>query len=160
MSHQDDVFMRVFGAVLAFLIIFAFVVYFIAQAVSEKTGSGSAMSEKAVQERIKPVGQVATGTAAGVAASAAQATTMAAAPEAASTGADVPAACMACHGVGVLGAPKVGSKEQWEPRLALGMDTLIASVANGKGNMPPQGSLFDEAAIKSAIEAMLEKSGL
>ncbi|MCA3813458.1 MAG: c-type cytochrome, partial [Burkholderia sp.] len=32
--------------------------------------------------------------------------------------------CVACHGAGVLGAPKFGSKEDWAPRLKDSMDTV------------------------------------
>ena len=33
--------------------------------------------------------------------------------------------CTACHTAGVLGAPKVGSKDAWAPRIAEGVDTLV-----------------------------------
>ena len=48
-------------------------------------------------------------------------------------------ACMACHVAGVAGAPKFGDKAQWAPRIATGMDAMIASVINGKGVMPARG---------------------
>jgi cytochrome c5 len=51
--------------------------------------------------------------------------------------------CFACHGTGAAGAPKVGDKEAWAPRLALGMDALVASVKKGKGVMPPMGLCQD-----------------
>ena len=41
--------------------------------------------------------------------------------------------------VGVAGAPKTGDPAQWEPRLAKGMEALVASVKNGLGVMPPGG---------------------
>ena len=49
------------------------------------------------------------------------------------------ASCGACHAVGVAGAPKTGDPAQWEPRLAKGMEALVASVKNGLGVMPPGG---------------------
>lgn len=52
-------------------------------------------------------------------------------------------ACAACHSMGVAGAPKAFDKAAWEPRLAQGMDTLITSVTNGKGAMPPRGLCMD-----------------
>ncbi|ASP40829.1 cytochrome c5 family protein [Bacterioplanes sanyensis] len=52
-------------------------------------------------------------------------------------------ACAACHAMAVAGAPKSFDKAAWEPRLALGMDTLVASVTNGKGAMPPRGLCMD-----------------
>jgi cytochrome c5 len=150
-SHQDDVFMRMFGIVLAILIVLAFVVYFIAQNVTSDQPSSS-MSEQAIEKRIDPVGKLKTK----------EAKPMAAATVATTGGAAtaVPAACSACHAAGVLGAPKIGNKADWEPRLAQGMDALIANAANGKGSMPPQGAVFSNDALKEAIQAMLSESGL
>jgi cytochrome c5 len=51
--------------------------------------------------------------------------------------------CSICHGMGIAGAPKAFDKAAWEPRLALGMDALVASVKNGKGAMPPKGLCND-----------------
>ncbi len=88
---------------------------------------------------------------------------VAAAPAAAADGEAVyTKACIACHSTGVAGAPKVGDKAAWEPRLAQGMDALVGSSVKGKGAMPPKGgnmSLTD-AEIESAVEYMLEKTGL
>lgn len=47
--------------------------------------------------------------------------------------------CFACHFSGAAGAPKTGDVAAWEPRLAKGMDALVASVRNGMGAMPPTG---------------------
>lgn len=51
--------------------------------------------------------------------------------------------CMACHAAGVAGAPKSFDAAAWAPRLKTGMDTLVASVKNGKGAMPPKGLCMD-----------------
>jgi len=51
--------------------------------------------------------------------------------------------CMACHAVGVAGAPKAFDAAAWAPRLATGMDTLVTSVTQGKGAMPPKGLCMD-----------------
>lgn len=51
--------------------------------------------------------------------------------------------CAACHAMGVAGAPKAFDKAAWEPRMALGMDTLVTSVTNGKNAMPPRGLCMD-----------------
>lgn len=64
--------------------------------------------------------------------------------------------CFACHFSGAAGAPKTGDAAAWEPRLAKGMDTLVASVRNGMGAMPPTGlcaSCSDED-YKALIEFM------
>jgi cytochrome c5 len=61
--------------------------------------------------------------------------------------------CVACHGAGVAGAPKVGDKAAWAPRLAAGVDGLTASVLKGKGAMPPKGgaAAASEADIKAVV---------
>jgi cytochrome c5 len=51
--------------------------------------------------------------------------------------------CSVCHAAGVAGAPKVGDAAAWEPRLAKGMDNLLASIKNGLNAMPPKGMCFD-----------------
>ncbi|MGL4475967.1 MAG: c-type cytochrome [Shewanella sp.] len=65
-------------------------------------------------------------------------------------------ACQVCHSMGVAGAPKVHDVAAWEPRLAQGMDTLVATIKTGKGAMPPGGMCTDctDQDYKSAIEFM------
>ena len=66
-------------------------------------------------------------------------------------------ACMACHAAGVANAPKLGDKDAWAPRIKTGMNTLYASVINGKGAMPPKGTAMNssEADIKAAVDYMV-----
>lgn len=64
--------------------------------------------------------------------------------------------CSVCHAVGVAGAPKLGDKAAWAPRIAKGMEALYASGLHGKGAMPAKGgkpSLAD-AEVKAAIDYM------
>lgn len=64
--------------------------------------------------------------------------------------------CVACHGTGVLGAPKFGDKAAWEPRIKTGMDALMTSAIHGKNSMPPRGgSTASDADLKSAVEYMV-----
>ncbi len=51
--------------------------------------------------------------------------------------------CAACHASGAAGAPKTGDAEAWAPRLEKGAETLVASVSNGMGAMPPKGMCYD-----------------
>jgi cytochrome c5 len=51
--------------------------------------------------------------------------------------------CKVCHDAGAAGAPKIGDAEAWAPRLAKGMDALVASVNKGLNAMPPKGMCFD-----------------
>jgi cytochrome c5 len=52
-------------------------------------------------------------------------------------------ACAVCHAASVAGAPKSFDPDAWAPRLKLGIETLVASVKNGKGAMPPKGLCMD-----------------
>jgi len=68
--------------------------------------------------------------------------------------------CVSCHGAGVLGAPKVGDKAAWAPRVAKGADTLHANALNGFNMMPPKGgntALKDEE-LKAAVDYMISKA--
>ncbi len=70
-------------------------------------------------------------------------------------------ACMACHGTGVAGAPKLGDKAAWEPRAGVGIDGLLSSAKAGKGAMPPNGGTsYSEDELRSVIEYMLTEAGL
>lgn len=70
--------------------------------------------------------------------------------------------CAACHATGVTGAPKVGTKAEWEPRLAQGLDILVNHATNGLRAMPARGgdSSLTEANLKDAIVYMLDQTGL
>ena len=70
-------------------------------------------------------------------------------------------ACLACHAAGVAGAPKIGDSAAWQPRFSRGIDSLLSSVLNGQGAMPPNGgSTYSEEQLRSVIEYMLAESGL
>jgi cytochrome c5 len=64
--------------------------------------------------------------------------------------------CAVCHASGAAGAPKTGAVAEWEPRMAKGMDVLVASVENGLNAMPPKGMCFDCSAddYKALIDYM------
>jgi cytochrome c5 len=67
--------------------------------------------------------------------------------------------CSVCHGAGLAGAPKLGDKAAWAPRLAAGVDGLTASAIKGKGAMPPKGgSSASEAEIKAVVTYMVENA--
>jgi cytochrome c5 len=72
------------------------------------------------------------------------------------------ASCAACHDAGVSGAPKLGDKAAWAPRIAKGKDALYATAINGsKANpamMPRGGSKLDDAALKSVVDFMVSKA--
>lgn len=65
-------------------------------------------------------------------------------------------ACAACHNTGAAGAPKVGDKAAWAPRLKKGADTLHTNAIKGIGAMPPKGgSSAPDAEIKAAVDYMI-----
>jgi cytochrome c5 len=69
------------------------------------------------------------------------------------------ASCAACHGTGVAGAPKLGDKAAWAPRIKQGNDTLYAHAINGfqgkSGMMPPKGgSTAPDGEVKAAVDYM------
>jgi cytochrome c5 len=68
--------------------------------------------------------------------------------------------CQACHATGAAGAPKLGDKDAWAPRIAQGMDVLVTNVMNGKNAMPPKGACgsCSEEDIKVAVEYMVSES--
>jgi cytochrome c5 len=48
--------------------------------------------------------------------------------------------CFSCHAAGVAGAPKLGVAEDWAPRIAKGLDLLLASTIEGiPPGMPARG---------------------
>jgi len=68
-------------------------------------------------------------------------------------------ACLACHTTGAAGAPKIGDAGAWKPRLAKGMDSLVASAIKGIGAMPPRGgSQYNDDQIQAVIEYILDQS--
>ena len=67
----------------------------------------------------------------------------------------IAANCAMCHEGGLMGAPKIGSEEQWAPRIAQGKDTLVSHAINGIRTMPARGGnakLSDEEVAAAVID--------
>lgn len=66
--------------------------------------------------------------------------------------------CGACHQSGQGGAPRVGDKEAWIPRLQHGLPFAIRSAIKGHGGMPPRGGAVNltDAEIRNAIVYMFD----
>jgi cytochrome c5 len=161
-SSNDKQFATVFVAVLGILAVLAIVLYFIAGYLTEDMASYK--PEEVILENIKPVGQV----------------KVAGESAAVDTGADAPAGgvetaaaaeplspeqvyqskCLGCHGTGAAGAPKLGDAAAWAPRIAQGMDTLLANATNGLNAMPPKGLCMEcsDADFRAVVEYMVENS--
>jgi cytochrome c5 len=164
-SH-DKHFFDTFMLVLGILVVIAFGIYFGANAISKNTQEANALEDPllkaSVAERIAPVGKVAIS---GVDNSAVE--EKVAAPVALK---EVPgdevfnSTCVACHGAGLAGAPKVGDKAAWAPRIAEGVDTLHQHAIHGftgkSGVMPAKGGLTSvtDASIMAAVDYMVGKS--
>ena len=170
MSTADDVFMRNFGAVLGFLVIFAFSVYSIADSVGDESFAKVVSSKSAVESRIAPIGSVVTEGSAQAAAAAPAPAAPAPAPAAPAAQAVAAVdgeavykeACAVCHVAGVANAPKLDDKAAWSARAEAGFDMLVKSALNGKGGMPPKGGRMDLADdnIKAAVQYMLKTAGV
>jgi len=68
--------------------------------------------------------------------------------------------CFACHDRGIAGAPKLGDKTAWAPRIAEGMDEMYHSALHGDGAMPAKGgnqALSDDE-VKAAVDFMTGKA--
>lgn len=68
--------------------------------------------------------------------------------------------CAACHGTGVLNAPKFGDKAKWAPLIAEGQVTLTAHAYVGVRGMPAKGGnpnmtieTFSDAVVYMANQA-------
>ena len=69
--------------------------------------------------------------------------------------------CAKCHQKGVNGAPKIGDRDAWAPRLKDGVDNLVRSAIRGHGGMPPRGNKADltDGELRSAILYMYNPKG-
>lgn len=65
--------------------------------------------------------------------------------------------CRDCHEEGKGGAPRIGDRAAWIPRLRNGFENTVKSAINGHGGMPARGGLPDltDHEIRGAIVYML-----
>ena len=167
MSKQDTHFFNNFSVVLGILVAFAILMFALARYVG-KTEQGPQIAEDAlfvagVQSRTQPPVRIAIAgqdnTALKIEPSAGAAAAIAMAVPTDGHGA-FEAACKACHGEGLAGAPKAGDKSAWAPRIAQGKETLyqhaLAGFNGTKGVMPPKGGRtdFPDALVKQAVDYM------
>ncbi len=68
----------------------------------------------------------------------------------------VAATCGRCHETGQGGAPKVGDRAAWTPRVAKGLATVTQAALKGHGGMPARGGMAElsDNEVKRAIEYM------
>lgn len=137
------------AVVLAFLVPVVVIVLLVnyVTAGSKQAAGSDALSPQAVSERIMPVGQVDL--------------KMASANAGPRSGEDVyKAQCAACHGAGMLGAPKFGEAGEWSARLGKGLNTLVDHALKGFNAMPPQGGGdFSDHEISLAVVHLANAGG-
>lgn len=71
--------------------------------------------------------------------------------------------CINCHAekpIIPLGAPRIGSLTDWQPRIKQGIDTLLARTNEGLNAMPARGGCFEcsDKQLLLAIIAMLPET--
>ena len=135
--------------VAAFVVPIVVIMLLVNYVVADKApAAGSdALSAQAVAQRIQPVGRVEIKDASD--------------PAALKSGEQVYAAqCLACHGTGVAGAPKLGDAVAWGPRVKTGYDALLVASLKGKGAMAAQGGGdFSDIEIGRAVVYMANQGG-
>lgn len=154
-APKPDSFVNNFTVVLLLLIAFAFAIFYAAgiasRALMGEHGDPDVLAQ--VTERLAPVGQVRVGggdTGGGAAAAAGPV-----------DGAQVyNTACMACHATGAAGTPKYGSKDDWAPRIAKGLETLHKHALEGFNAMAPKGgfSNLSDDQVKAAVDHMVKSA--
>jgi cytochrome c5 len=118
---------------------------------NQKVGAGSSgQTPEAIAARIKPVAD--------------QGFTLkdVNAPKVLLAGADVfKSSCVACHGTGAAGAPKIGDAGAWSARIAQGYDTLVSHALMGIRAMPPKGGNpdLDDVEVARAVVYMANQAG-
>jgi cytochrome c5 len=115
-----------------------------------KLDKGSpAMSPEAVAKRIQPVADVNVGESA--------AAQVPVAPGKTDGKKVYDSTCAVCHGPGVAGAPKLGDKAAWAPRIKTGLRSLYSTALKGKNAMPPKGGnlALPDADARAAVDYMV-----
>jgi cytochrome c5 len=70
----------------------------------------------------------------------------------------VQAQCSKCHQDGTGGAPRIGDRVAWAPRLKNGLDATVRSAIHGHGGMPARGGMADlsDVEIRNAVTYMFD----
>ena len=167
---RDQKFFDMYSLVIGVLAAVALVIFVLTMKMSELTQEvfvrDTAEYEAALLERIKPVGQVYRP---GDEIHVSQPTVeVAPEPEPVATVMSGPqvynAACVACHGAGIGGAPILGDAALWTDRIAQGRDTVVRHAIEGytgsAGYMPAKGGRMDlsDAEVEAAVDYMIAES--
>jgi len=169
--NRDQKFFDMYSLVIGVLALLALGIYVGVSKLSKMTQeiytADTAEYQAAIQDRIRPVGQVYLP---GEEASAGEPQVQEATPaEPVATVLSGPQvyneACLMCHGSGIGGAPTLDNAESWAPRLSQGTDTLYQHAIEGytgqSGFMPPKGARIDlsDDEVKVAVDYMVSEAG-
>jgi cytochrome c5 len=168
-SKQDTHFFNVFSVVLGLLVVFMLLMFAFARHVGATHQRAQLRDDPMVMQGV----EARTAAPVRVAVAGQDNTALTIAPVTASAGAgpalaipeDGPAvyeaACKACHGLGIAGAPKAGDSAVWGPRVAKGKPTLYEHAVKGytgtAGIMPAKGGRTDlsDELIEAAVDHMI-----
>ena len=169
--NRDQKFFDMYSLVIGVLALLALGIYVGVTKLSDMTQGvytvDSAEYQAAVEDRIRPLGQVylpgeEVAADQPVVAEAEQ-------PEPVATMLSGPQvyneACIICHGAGIGGAPKIDDPSLWSARIAQGNDTLYQHAIEGYtgelGFMPPKGARMDlsDDEVRAAVDYMVESAG-
>ncbi|MGH1543218.1 MAG: c-type cytochrome [Arenicella sp.] len=161
-NFSDDKFNRTFaGMIIAMVALTAILMVLATVMSSDVTERLRAENEientKSIANRIAPVGQLTIGAVADAVIPSANA-------EALSGEQVYNKACVACHGAGVAGAPKLGDAAAWSARIAQGAEAMYENAINGfsgsAGYMPAKGGSPDlsDDNVKAAVDYMSDAS--
>jgi cytochrome c5 len=167
---RDQKFFDLYSLVIGVLAVFALVILVVAMQMSEMTQGvytrESAEYQDAIAKRIHPFGQVYLPGEEHEASAPAIETAEEPPPVAAAlSGPQVyNAACLACHGAGIGGAPILGDTAAWGPRIEQGIDVLKDHAINGYtgsvGFMPAKGGRVDlsDEEVAAAVDYIASES--
>src|ERR1700740_166916 len=126
---------------LSFVVPIVAIILLVQLVVSHPAADPNAMTDEAIAKRLQPVGRIEFDAAAAAAGR--------------RTGEQVyQAVCASCHQSGVAGAPKLGDKAAWAPRIKEGLNELVADATKGIRAMPPRGgdpSLTNEELARAVV---------
>ena len=168
---RDQKFFDMYSLVIGVLAIIALLIFVGSMKLSDLTQdiytADTAEYQAAVQDRIRPFGQVYMP----------GQETAAAAPQVAEAPPAEPVetqlsgpqvyneACLMCHGSGIGGAPVLTEAAAWEARIAQGNDVLYQHAIEGftgdTGFMPPKGARMDlsDDEVRAAVDYMIGEAG-
>ena len=170
MSKHDQHFANNFSVVIGVLIVVTLLLIALARSIGtpaeEEKAAADDITKAQVTARTAPFAQVAVAgadnTALAIPSASGAAPTAMALP--ANGEATYKAICSVCHAAGSAGAPKVGDRAAWAPRIAQGKATLYTHALNGfqgkAGVMPAKGARADlpDALVKETVDYMVTRN--